>query len=69
MDKVRVLHDLSKQEALLVVGLGAAVRSIDVGQGRKARVGSGGGVDCNEGVPSPVTVLQSQLVPCSFIAQ
>lgn len=62
VDKVRVLHDLSKEETLLVVVLGAAVGSIDVAQSREAGVGTTSGVDCNEGIPSPVTVLQTQLV-------
>lgn len=60
MDEVRVLHDLSKEEALLVIVLGAAVGSIDVAEGREARVGTGGSVDCNERVPSPVTILKIQ---------
>ena len=57
MDEVRVLHDLGEEEALLVVVLGPTVGSIDVAQRGEARVRTAGGVDGNEGIPSPVTVL------------
>ncbi len=57
MDEVRVLHDLGEEEALLVIVFGPTVGSIDVAQRREARVRTAGGVDGNEGIPSPVTVL------------
>lgn len=55
--EVRVLQDLRKQEALLVVVLGATIGSVNVREGSKARVGTAGFVDGNKGIPDPVAVL------------
>ena len=57
MCEVGVLHDLSKQEALLVVILGATVGSVDVGHSSKARVSAAGRVNSHKCIPHPVAVL------------
>jgi hypothetical protein len=56
--KVRVLHDLGEEEALLVVILGAAIGLVHIGYSSEAGVGATGRVDGDECVPDPVAVLR-----------
>lgn len=57
MYKVRVFHDFSKEEALLIIVLCAASSCIHVAYSGKARVSAAGSIDRLETVPHPVAVL------------
>lgn len=57
MCKVRIFHDFSKEEALLVIVLRAAASCVHVAYSSKARVSAAGSINRLETVPYPVAVL------------
>lgn len=57
MYKVRIFHDFSKEEALLIIVLRAAASCIHVAYSSKARPSAAGSIDRLETVPCPVAVL------------
>lgn len=57
MYEVRIFHDFSKKEALLVIVLCATSSCIHVAYSSKARVSAAGSIDRLETIPHPVAVL------------
>jgi hypothetical protein len=61
MRQVRVLHNLGKQETLLVVIPISTIYSVDVGQPSESRPRAAVFVDTFKRIPYPVTVLTTSV--------